>query len=239
MDTRKILVKWEASHEIIEIKWHASGEVADATSLVEVWLEDGDCVNYETTMTTRKGSKKGMTELRLSYLLSANRDLAEKDVCWGTAILLVNKNHLEGDAWWEDDDDPDHDGPTHWFRLENAPRKRVVKTQAQREQALLKKALVRVDKKCAISEETQAAALDAAHLLSVGNGGLDTPLNAFLLRADLHRLFDAGLFSIRSDGRVKLGKGLSEFYREELQGKRLSPDLLKRIGPALVQLTKK
>jgi hypothetical protein len=39
-------------------------------------------------------------------------------------------------------------------------------------------------------------ALEAAHIRSVSDGGNDNPQNSFLLRADIHRLFDLGLITI-------------------------------------------
>lgn len=63
------------------------------------------------------------------------------------------------------------------------------------QQLLRREALVRHGA-CLITGETEPAALEAAHIRPVYAGGSDTMDNVLLLRADLHRLFDAGLLTI-------------------------------------------
>lgn len=59
--------------------------------------------------------------------------------------------------------------------------------------------------RCAISGCTLEDCLDAAHILPVANNGKEVLSNMILLRADLHRLFDAGLWSLRViDGQCRL-----------------------------------
>ena len=52
---------------------------------------------------------------------------------------------------------------------------------------------------CLISGETVPDALEAAHIHPVYRNGSDDIDNILLLRADLHRLFDAGLLTISKD----------------------------------------
>lgn len=54
--------------------------------------------------------------------------------------------------------------------------------------------------RCLISGCSEELALDAAHIDPVANEGSDDADNGLLLRADLHRLFDAGLLTI-TEGR--------------------------------------
>lgn len=49
---------------------------------------------------------------------------------------------------------------------------------------------------CAITGCIEEAALEAAHLHSVADGGNDDAANGMMLRADIHRLFDANLLTI-------------------------------------------
>jgi putative restriction endonuclease len=63
----------------------------------------------------------------------------------------------------------------------------------------------------------------------VEDGGPDKVANGLLLRADLHRLFDRGYFSIERDGSVCLHPNLSSRYANELRGARLSDETLQRI----------
>jgi hypothetical protein len=58
----------------------------------------------------------------------------------------------------------------------------------------LRNRLLRWDQSCVLTGEKEEAALEAAHIVPVQAGGHENVENAILLRADLHRLFDAGLF---------------------------------------------
>jgi len=61
--------------------------------------------------------------------------------------------------------------------------------------------------RCAITGETVREALDAAHLPGASwRAGDNTALDGILLRADLHRLLDAGLLRIE-DGVVRVNVG--------------------------------
>ena len=89
------------------------------------------------------------------------------------------------------------------------------------------------DSRCVLTCETTIQALDAAHLIPAAEGQNDTPFNGIVLRADLHRLFDACLFTFGPDGRVAFPAGrpgLSADYRELLLDRRLPPTTLQRVG---------
>ena len=55
--------------------------------------------------------------------------------------------------------------------------------------------------RCVLTGEATQNALEAAHLIPAAKGQNDVPSNGITLRADLHRLFDAGLFTFDADGR--------------------------------------
>ncbi|WP_158275087.1 HNH endonuclease [Thioclava sp. NG1] len=58
--------------------------------------------------------------------------------------------------------------------------------------------------KCAITGCSISEILDAAHLAPRAPGGSDDPANGMILRADIHRLFDAGLLAIDAAGTVSV-----------------------------------
>lgn len=89
--------------------------------------------------------------------------------------------------------------------------------------------------RCAISGEEMTALLDAAHVIPVADGGSDEVENGLLLRADIHRLFDAGVFRINQDGSLMLKSdiGLSESYRESLEDWKVSESTMQRIRISL------
>jgi putative restriction endonuclease len=65
-------------------------------------------------------------------------------------------------------------------------------------------------RRCAITGERTLAALEAAHIVPYsGEGGHDVR-NGLLLRADFHRLFDAGLVSVTPDLRVRISRRIEE-----------------------------
>lgn len=87
-------------------------------------------------------------------------------------------------------------------------------------------------RKCAVTGESTLATLEAAHIVPYSKEGSHNIRNGLLLRADFHRLFDAGLVGISQDFRIKISPKIREtwfngkaYYR--LHDKRLSvlPDL--------------
>lgn len=65
-------------------------------------------------------------------------------------------------------------------------------------------------RRCAITGERTLLALEAAHIIPYsGEGGHDVR-NGLLLRADFHRLFDAGLVSVTPELRIKISKRIKE-----------------------------
>ena len=80
-------------------------------------------------------------------------------------------------------------------------------------QAEFRSKLIDVYGRCALSGCTTLAALEAAHVKTVATGGLDHSGNGILLRADLHKLFDANLIAIDpGSGRVHVSSDCTEDY---------------------------
>lgn len=77
--------------------------------------------------------------------------------------------------------------------------------------------------RCPLSGCTTLAALEAAHVRPVGGRGSDESSNGILLRADLHKLFDADLLAINpSDGRVMIADECRGDY-DKVAGKLFAP----------------
>ena len=90
------------------------------------------------------------------------------------------------------------------------------------------------DGRCVISEETTRAVLDAAHLRPVKEGGEECIENGFILRTDLHRLFDRGMLYISpEDGTIVFDKNLSKYYKELLCHSQLPQPTRCRVREAL------
>jgi putative restriction endonuclease len=82
-------------------------------------------------------------------------------------------------------------------------------------------------RRCAVTGESTLPALEAAHIRPFAESGLNEVSNGMLLRADFHRLFDAGLVTVTPDLRVEVSPQIKEewfngrpYYR--LHGKSLS-----------------
>jgi len=93
------------------------------------------------------------------------------------------------------------------------------------------------DERCVISSEETAATLDAAHICPVAASDDDSIHNGIVLRTDIHRLYDRGMFFIDpEDGRVTLksmDRNLSPEYRKLLKKARLPGLTLRRVREAL------
>lgn len=103
----------------------------------------------------------------------------------------------------------------------------VIQRLARPNQQEFRRGLLREFGWCVISGETDALVLDAAHIEPFGDEGTDRPENGLLLRADLHRLFDAGRLTITpsEQGMVLVGEGLAKGDYGALHGAPILPDL--------------
>lgn len=84
-------------------------------------------------------------------------------------------------------------------------------------QSDFRQALIERDGSCALTGFSALRALEAAHVVPVRTDGSDADGNGILLRADLHKLFDADLLAINpADGSVWLHSSCHEDYKELL-----------------------
>lgn len=78
------------------------------------------------------------------------------------------------------------------------------------------------DSTCVISGCKVLDAIDASHICSVADKGEDHVTNGWIIRTDLHRLFDEALLSIDpSDGRVHISPDCMDSY-EDYHGKTIA-----------------
>ena len=66
--------------------------------------------------------------------------------------------------------------------------------------------------KCAVSTEHSLPALEAAHIIPYSHGGRHEIRNGLLLRADIHKLFDAGYVTVTPDHRFRVSERLADEY---------------------------
>lgn len=63
---------------------------------------------------------------------------------------------------------------------------------------------------CAVSHEHSLPVLEAAHIRPYGADGSHEVANGLLLRADIHRLFDAGYVTVTPDHRFVVSQRLAK-----------------------------
>ena len=67
-------------------------------------------------------------------------------------------------------------------------------------------------KRCALTGESTLPVLEAAHLVPYANEGTHDVRNGLLLRADFHKLFDAGLVSVTPDLTIQISPRIREAW---------------------------
>ena len=160
--------------------------------------------------------------------------------CFGKTRITVGRDprtgqaHRKGVCKWEGKD-PDEKLRVPWEVI-GGPRLRVTREQWERERDFRKNVLAK-DEKCVITGEETPEVLDAAHLRPVTEGGEECVANGFILRTDLHRLYDRGMFSISpKDGTIaSIDRDLSKYYKQLLCNSQLPPTTLKRVSKALLK----
>ncbi len=110
--------------------------------------------------------------------------------------------------------DKNPDNTTSKIGAEERRYKKYVEVLARPGQAKFRMSVLEAYKySCAITQCAVVPALEAAHILPVRDHGDDTVNNGILFRADLHRLFDAGLMAIDPDSlKVRFAKLVARSY---------------------------
>ena len=242
-----IVIRWDSGIEYLEIdldNLDANG-VGEITETREWWPQTG---NVYWTVRCQLEEVDGGHQVRVTYEeANQNDENIQKRIgregppgWFGTSTIIVkrdpqtNRAGTEGPCDWEDEC-PEWNGRSRW-RIVGRPRLRVSREQWKREQEFRADVLAE-DEKCVISGEKTAAALDAAHICPVALSEDDSVRNGMILRTDIHRLYDRGMFLIDpEDGRIRLNsmdRNLSSGYRQLLQEARLPGRTLQRVHEAL------
>lgn len=179
--------------------------------------------------------RNGDHRLEMHYKKKDHPELDGMECIWGKTCFVISSDLSHATAHWTS-------VPAGFGINEETPCKVFVPAPAtlrdairtvRTAQAHFKQKVLRHGKRCAITGERILAALDAAHVQDVADGGPDIAENGILLRADLHRLFDDGYFTIRANGTVKPHDGLSPEYKQLLATASISKETLARIAPYL------
>lgn len=166
-------------------------EIATTHQFDERWWE------YVVTSEINQINEK-LWECHIHYSPQDNQHIidecGEDAITWGTHILRLEKGEISGESIWNG-----RAGPGWRQETIIGKRRRIATTKLQRAQARFRKMLLVQDSCCAVTGENCQEVLDAAHIVPVSNGGQEILFNGILLRADLHRLYDAWKFDICPD----------------------------------------
>jgi len=237
---------------VIKITWHPAEiefiplrdipKIDDHVKTHDYWGRDPKPVEYNAVVRRWRSTLRGASlSLHYSRLQS---DPRAKQGRWGQTDIAWSSDGSAKATWKDDDDRSFNCSAPHVaiLGLVNATRSLRSKTSVlivpRPKQQELRNALLALGKACALTGETEANALEAAHIVPVKAGGMDDIANAILLRADIHRLFDAGKiwFDVTSSEAVPKGPRLSDSYKKILKDSpRLNASDFWRVRESLVQ----
>ena len=231
-------IHWLYGDEYVPIP----AEVVPTIRTVERWNRPGTNVTYTARL---EHPDLEHHQFVLRYVRDDQTDPEvldpDNEVVWGRSEIAWRPRRRTGTAVWFDDDGTTGEAPIDVLGgeapvVDFRPTVSVIVKSRPGQQAL-RNQLLCLDGCCVISGERQVSALEAAHVVPVKAGGQEVIGNAILLRADIHRLFDAGLFwfepaADRAD--VMPSGRLSQSYRDLLAGRALTGSTLARVAQVLL-----
>jgi hypothetical protein len=235
MIAKGIAISWDFSTEYLSIDLEQLSKITDVFSTMEWWIEEKIFVQYNVEAKLLR-SEHGGHLLVVEYKEENNQHLLNMDIPWGCSKIELTDSGKSGKAHWYGADTNEYDGIADWSRISSGLLKTIVRkkiTVVQRKQQMFRDAIIACDKCCFITGENTPEVLEAAHIISSAKGGGEVIQNGILLRADIHRLYDAGKFSLGRDGKVILTGSLNEQYLEILKNKSLPQNTLLRVSEAI------
>lgn len=111
--------------------------------------------------------------------------------------------------------------------ISDTERKKV-SSQYRPNQAKFRKAVLTACPRCVISNVEMPEVLEAAHIIPVKYKGEDKAANGFMMRLDIHLLFDAGHLRISADGEVFLSEKARWSYGSSIPPRIFIPDYVNK-----------
>ena len=192
-------------------------------------------VTYNVIVQIEEGNP---TEIHIDYNGDGNPHLPPRihgEIEWGEHILVVQQGANMGPSTWIDANGNEYEGPG-WTSIGIVgEHRRETTTRLQRKQAEFREMLLASDGSCAITGEACHDVLEAAHIVAARDGGQEILENGILLRADLHRLYDANppKFEICPEtGQISIAEGFN-YEGFDLNGRQVKEAILQRVNEAL------
>jgi hypothetical protein len=244
MNEVRLRVQWDGAIELLELRFSDLRE--DKRLKVptrERWDEEDLVVHYRPRCVRHHVEADGTRRIHLDYREEDHRgDLEEwirKQVRWGRTELTFRKDRVTV-RWLEGGVEKPVAAPCRILDDELWREERMVEKMVRERprQQQLRRHLLGMDPRCALSEESIRAVLDVAHVIRHSDKGNASDRNALLLRADIHRLLDAPKtqpewLRIRQDGTVHLSPALQANERYNDLDRIRSNDTLDRVRKAL------
>ena len=231
-----IVIHWHKADEYLDINLDDPNNLRNITSALDWWRKEKVWTKYNVKSRINRLSN-GSVQIIIDYDKDHNKHLDSDEYFWGTSTITLTRGKEIGNAVWKGYDNKKYDGQAEWERIKTGliePKKRQKITKLQREQAKFRSALLACENHCVLTMEQTSDALEAAHIIPCKDGGTEVVQNGIILRADIHRLYDAGKFFIDPSGAVvNINDDLSEMYKKILNEACLPKDTIKRIQEAL------
>lgn len=240
-----IQVTWRDEDGVYEVEYFDGIDVEDLdsipafTTVLSDWPRHngGTGVRYNVRTNREPGSKREV-HLLVEYREADNPELRSFNYGWGTNRIILVPGSREGHCRWSRSDGTElKNVPWTAFNVAAAhQRPRASYLRSRRYSRFRSIVLSHDSHRCALTGDTTVQALEVAHLIPAREGENDIPSNGIALRADLHRLFDAGLFTFDPYGRAVLARrddGVSDAYRRLLRNARLRATTHDRVRTTL------
>ena len=243
---KSIVIKWDYGTEYLDIDPDDADEdrIRDLVETRTWWPDLGAFVYYRVSCKVEKLDDGRRINVRYEMDRQEDENIIEAinrhedPYWWGINTIIVNHDpqteraKTRGSCTWRIDSGEKYEG---WPRWQTVGRRRLrIKREQWQRESRFRKAVLAKDKKCVISGEATPEVLDAAHLRPVKEGGEELVENGFILRTDIHRLYDRGMFLINpEDGKISMSRNLSDKYKKLLRNAELPKGTLHRVQKAL------
>jgi hypothetical protein len=206
-------VKWHSGTERLDLAKIARALESDASSgasissvrTVELRIANTCAVQYDAIVSHSNLSPDAFT---LTYetpgiWMTGSEEGTEAESDFGTATYQKTIQSDGAERWtcfWKSNDKPavEH---SPICTLSDAENTRLYRMFARAERDYkFRKLILGKQPRCEITGETKQVVLDAAHIFPVADGGKDEFENGIVLRRDLHKLFDANIIKLSTDG---------------------------------------
>ena len=238
--TTGVRVIWhDDDGKIIEIEYFYGIDVADLDQIPEFsrvqafWPESVD-LTWGEWVVDAHCDRTQPGEVRLVVTYDKAKQPSGYEFYPGTNTIILQEGEQTGRCEWLREGTEDL-YEVEWEAFGAARARPRAKYRGSRREAKFREMILSCDgHHCVLTGEETTKALDAAHLIPAAMGENDVPNNGITLRADLHRLFDAGLFTFAADGRiVEINPKLSAYYCGLLKDLSLRPRTLERVRATL------